>query len=289
MKEIVIETLIDTARTMPYLFVIYIFLEVIQKKIKNLKIESVMLNRFAPLIGSLVGCFPQCGFSSAAATLYTERLIKTGTLISVFLATSDEAIPVLISSNDSSFLIFYVILSKLIIAIVTGYILNYTIFKNEKYDNTKKINVCFNSCECESHHHKDNIKIFSILKNAMYHTIKISLYILVTLFIIDVAIHFIGEAKMSKILFSGNKIVQPIISALIGIIPGCSISVFLSELLMKKQIFYGSAIAGLSTNAGFAYIILFKSLGVKKTLKIILIVFVAGSTFGILLNNLLQY
>lgn len=279
MFDIILETFLDMLKTMPLLFLIYIFLEYIQNIARKRKFSSKKLNSIGPLLGAGAGCIPQCGFSAVAATAYNEKLIRAGTLIAVFLATSDEAIPVLISSGDFA-KIGFIILIKFVIGVIAGYLLNATLFRKESLAEDD-VEVEFNSCEETSHHkHKE-----SILKNAIFHTIKISAYILITMLAINIIIFLIGEEMLKNVLLSGS-IFQPFISALIGLIPGCGVSVILAELLINGSITTGSAIAGLCTGAGFGYIIIIKKQNIKTTIKILLTTYICAVIAGISIDLL---
>ncbi len=279
MIDVLVDTILDTVKTIPFLFVIYLLLEYFQSKAKHMYLPVRKLNKVGPFIGGTLGCIPQCGFSAAAATLYNEKAIKGGTLIAVFLATSDEAIPVLLGSSGRFQLVLAVIGVKLIIGIAIGYILNATVFRYEELSAAKPVEVEFLSCESDRHHkHKGYIT-----QNALSHTIKISIFILVTLLIINSAVYLLGEERFSALLLSGN-VLQPLITALIGLVPGCSVSVLITQLFMNGDLSFGSALAGLSTGAGFGYVILAKKSSLRKTLTIVFTMYVVGVLCGLLLN-----
>jgi len=282
MIDVLIETSIDTLKIIPFLFIIYLFLEFVQKKAGNYKFNAEKLNNWGPLFGGIAGCIPQCGFSASAAALYSEKIIKAGTLIAVFLATSDEAIPLLLSASGQLPKVGILILLKLIISVTAGYILNFTLFRNEKIQSEKQVDIDFDSCESHEHHeHKE-----SFIKNAVHHTLKISLYILGTLLAINLIIFFIGEDRFSAILLSGNFF-QPFVTALLGLIPGCSVSVLITQLFISGELTLGSAIAGLCTGAGFGFMILFRKTDIKNLLKIMGLTYFFAVISGIIIDLIL--
>lgn len=279
MAEMIFETFSDIFKSIPFLFLVYLFLEYMQEKTKDYKVKAKKLDKYGPVLAATAGCVPQCGFSIIAGTLYSNKIIRGGTLIAAFLATSDEAIPIIVSSSGSYKLIGAIIALKLVIGILGGYFLNLTVFRNEIISEQIELDVKFNSCENEEHHtHKT-----AILKNALYHTFRITLFILAVLLLINTAVFYLGEEKISGILLSGS-IFQPFIIALIGMVPGCSTSVLITELLLAGQIPFGSAMAGLCTSTGFGYLIIFKNCNLSKTLKILGLTYLAGAIAGVLLN-----
>ena len=280
MSEVILETVLDTIKTIPFLFVVYVVIELVQKRINAQKIMGKKLDYFGPVLGASVGCIPQCGFSAASAALYNERIIGGGTLIAVFLSTSDEAIPVILSNLDRAELVIYLIVAKIIIAIAAGYLLKFTLFRNEVLAAPKEIEIEYTSCERKEHHEHHG----SVVKDAIYHTIKISAYILVTLLVINVIIFYLGEERLAAVLLS-NSLFQPLITAFIGLVPGCTTSVLLTELMLAGSISFGAGVAGLCTGAGFGYIVLFKgSKNMKTAFKVVGATYVVSAVAGILID-----
>ena len=279
MLEVIIDTLLDTLKAIPFLFAIYFILEAIQSKAGKININAKSMDKIGPIVGAVAGCIPQCGLSAAATAVYSDKLIKGGTLIAVFLATSDEAIPVLLSSLNNWESIFSLLFYKLIIGITFGYILNFTLFSKDELSLKKQISVELDSCEKTEHHSNKG----EFLKHAVFHTTKISIIILSTLLIVNFIIYFAGDDNVSNFLLS-FKGAQPLITAAFGLIPGCGISVILTKLFTEGQITFGSAMAGLSTGAGFGYILLFKSNSLKKSMNILFATYVCGALSGIIIN-----
>ncbi len=279
MLDIIADTVLDTLKTSPYLFLIYLFLEYIQNRLKGFSFNFEKFGKFAPILGAVAGVVPQCGFSSAASALYVKKTIKAGTLVAVFLATSDEAIPVMVARSVGFSSIGVIILIKFVAAIIFGYLLNLTLFKNEQLASEEAEVIEYNSCELHKHHETKS----QYIKNALYHTVKISSIILITMIIINLIIFLLGEKNVSSVLLTGS-VFQPFITAFIGLVPGCSISVLLTELFVSGQVSLGSSVAGLCTGAGFGYIILIKNAPFKQAAFILLLTYVIGVFVGVFVN-----
>ena len=272
MKEIILDTLIDSLKLIPFLLVAFLLLEYIEHKM-NKKTEKMIqkTGKFGPFIGGILGIFPQCGFSVMATNLYGARIITIGTLISIYLTTSDEMLPILISKNVEISVILKIILVKLLVGITVGFICD-LILKKSKND----IETFCNEEHCDCNH--------SIFKSSLKHTINILLFILVFSFILNTLIYYIGEDKLSS-LFTQNIFLGPIISSLIGLIPNCASSVIITELYLDSIISAGSMLSGLLTGSGIALLILFKiNDNLKENIKILSVIYLVGVVTGIIMN-----
>ncbi len=285
MKEIIIDTIIDTTKLLPFLFISYLIIEYIEHK-SSKKLEKILSTsgKYSTVVGAILGCVPQCGFSITASNLYASRVISIGTLIAVFLATSDEAIPVLLSHPQGGIEILKILATKLIIAIIFGLLIDYVISKIHNHkkgvnnehlkDVGEHIHEICSHCDCEH----------GILKSALKHTVEIFLFLLIVTFALNTTIHFIGEENLEKILMS-NNIFQPFIVGIIGLIPNCASSVLLTKLYISGNINFAAIIAGLAVNSGLATIVLFKSnKNIKENIKIISLLYLVGTFSGFLIN-----
>ena len=288
MLHVFFHTLLETAKTIPFLFLVYIIIEVLQAKMAKHSMAMAGMRRFGPILGAAVGCVPQCGFSASFAALYNGGVVGGATLVAVFLSTSDEAIPVMLSQPDQWLNIVYLIISKLVIAIAAGYILQYTLFRKEKRGAPAVVDVEFTSCERQEHHHHSP-RVTRILLHALYHTGKVILFLFVTLLLISLLILWIGEERLQSVLLTGS-VFQPILAGLIGLIPGCAASVTLTQLLLSGSISFGSAIAGLSAGAGFGYIVLLRGCKSKKeSVKIIAVTYFCAAASGMIIDGAARF
>mgnify|MGYP000855923707 CR=1 FL=1 len=271
--EIIIETIVDSLKMLPFLFAAYLIIEYVEHRSAD-KLESFLRGsgKYGAIGGALVGCFPQCGFSVTAANLYVGRVITLGTLIAVFVSTSDEALPILLAHPESYGIILKLILLKTAIALISGLIIDFALRKKQKSgeNNHEHIHEMCKHCNCGH----------SIIKSAISHTLNIFIFILLFSFALNLIIELIGEENLSAVLMS-DTIFQPAIAAIIGFIPNCAASVILTELYLAGKISFGAIIAGLSTGAGVGLAVLFKvNKNLKENAKIMLILFAIGSLAG---------
>ncbi len=273
MKDIIIDTLIDTLKLVPFLFIAFLLIELFEHKFSKKSIKVVESSgKYGPILGSILGIIPQCGFSVMATNLYVTRLITLGTLISIYLSTSDEMLPILISEKAEFSLIIKILLIKLFIGMLAGFIID-KIFK------VKKEKKNYDICEEEHCHCKESI-IISSLK----HTLNIVVFILLINFILNICFNYLGQDYLSKILLK-DSFFGPFISGLIGLIPNCGASVMLTELYINNAINFGSLISGLLTGSGIAIMILFKTnKHFLENLKVIGILYIVGVLSGIIIE-----
>lgn len=279
MLEVIEETLLDSIKLIPFLFIAYLIMEYIEHKTSQKSRETIKKSgKFGPLIGSFLGIFPQCGFSVVATNFYAGRVITLGTLISVYLTTSDEMIPIMISEAVPLWTILKILFVKLVIGIVAGFVIDFVlrlINKNKKIEEENIVDLCeHDHCHCEK----------GILKSSIHHTLSIFVFILIVTFIINIAIYFIGEENISNILLN-KPILGPIVSSLIGLIPNCASSVIITNMYLKNVINVGTMIAGLLVNAGVGLVVLFKTnKKIKENIAIICLLYIVGVISGIVLE-----
>lgn len=274
--EVLQDTAIDTLKLLPFLFITYLIMEYIEHKTSNKIRETIKKSgRFGPLFGAVVGIFPQCGFSVSATNLYAARVISLGTLISVYLATSDEMLPILLTESVPIATILTILGIKLFLGIVAGFIIDFVanVIKKEEEEKIEEI------CEHE-HCHCDK----GIFSSALKHTINIAIFIFVITLILNGIIKFIGEDKISHFI-SSNVILGPVIAGLIGLIPNCASSVILTELFIEKVISMPILISGVAVNAGVGLLVLFKTnKNVKENISIVGLLYGIGVIAGIILE-----
>lgn len=282
------EALIESLNLVPFLFLIFLLIEILEQYFTKKKHLFVFfMKKIGPLFGSLFASIPQCGFSVIASTLYTRRILSRGTLLSVYLATSDEAIPVLISDPSKIYLILPIILIKVFVAILVGYIVDLTVsYKaNEPLVQTNSHSE-HNQEGCCHHHLSDMTKSKELWLHPIKHTFNIFIFILIVSVILGYIISTAGTEENLAKLFLLNSPLQPVLASIIGLIPNCAISVMLTILFLKHTISFGSLIAGLSSAGGLGILVLLTKNNDKKDTAIILGILV---TISSITGLVLQY
>lgn len=275
MKEILIDTILDSIKLIPFLLLAFLIIELIEHRLNN-KTEKIITKskKIGPIIGSILGAIPQCGFSVMATNLYITRIITLGTLISIYLSTSDEMLIIMISEKVPIILIIKILIIKIFFGILYGIIID-IILSKKKQDNKTNYELCDkDNCNCNH----------SIILSAIKHTLHITLFIFIITLIINTIFTLLGEKYLSKILLT-NNILSPLITSLIGLIPNCAASVILTELYLNKAISLGALIGGLLTSSGSSLLILLKNNKNKKeNITIILLLYSLGAISGIIIE-----
>lgn len=273
MQEIILDTVFDCLKILPFLFIAFLIIEFFEHKLSHKTEKTIKkAGKFGPLIGSLLGALPQCGFSVLATNLYITRIISLGTLIAIYLSTSDEMLPILIAEKAPINSILLLIFIKIIIGLVCGFIIDLIIRKENPKEHFE---ICeHDHCDCEH----------GIILSSIKHTIKTLIFIFIITFILNAAFHYIGEDNI-KHIFDKTNLFTPFIAGIIGLIPNCGSSIILTELYIAEILPLSSALAGLLANSGVALLILFKSNpNIKENLKIIGILYLISVITGLLLK-----
>ena len=273
MLDVIKDSLLDVIKLIPFLFIAFLILEYIEHKMSK-KNEKILTNnkKFGPILGGVLGAFPQCGFSAMATKLFSSRVITLGTLIAVYLSTSDEMLPILISNGASIIVILKIIGIKVILGIILGLLID--LFYKRK-ESTKTIHdECIEGhCHCEK----------GIIKSSIHHTISITIYLLITILLLNIIIYYVGEDNIREFLLNNKG--AYFISSLIGLIPNCASSVIMTEIYLSGLISFGSLISGLLTGAGVGLLILFKTnKNLKENIMIVILLYVIGVIFGYLID-----
>lgn len=275
MKEVILDTIVDSLKLIPFLLVAFLIIELLEHKLNN-KTKNILTKskKIGPIIGSLLGVIPQCGFSVMATNLYITRIITLGTLISIYLSTSDEMLIIMISEKVEISLILKILLIKIFFGIVYGLIIDKIINKKKK-DKETNYELCDEE-HCDCNH--------SILLSAIKHTLHITLFIFIITLIINAIFTLLGDNYLSKLLLN-NSILSPFITSLIGLIPNCAASVILTELYLNSTISLGALIGGLLTSSGSSLLVLIKNnKNQKENLSIILLLYTLGVLSGIIIE-----
>lgn len=268
----------DTVRLLPLLAAVYFFVSFLEYRYGD-RMGSFLahFHKFGPVLGAMLGCIPQCGFSVIASALYVKRVISIGTLLAVFLSTSDEAVPILLSMPDKAHLVGILIIIKVAIAVTAGMTVDLVLhsMKISKLKKAASIDViCENAIMghsgCCSHGvDKERSKIKSLLIHPLWHTAKIFVFLFVLSAALNYSVCLIGEKRIEGLLLNGS-IFQPFLASVIGLIPNCFASVLLAGLFAKGAISFGSMVAGLCAGAGLGMLVLVKeNKDTKDTVSII--------------------
>ncbi len=267
--DVIYDTLIDGLRILPFLFLTYLAMECLEHWTGGRMQEIVRKSgKAGPAIGGLLGIFPQCGFSAAAANLYAGKVITLGTLLAVFLSTSDEMLPIMISENAGISLIAKILLTKLIFAVAVGFLAD-VLFPKKGEPQIGHF--------CEKHHcHCEK----GIWRSAANHTWKIFLYLLAVSLILNFVIATIGEDTMASFV-SNRPVLGLFAAAIVGMIPNCASSVVLTHLYLGGVLGAGPLFAGLLAGSGVGYLVLLRVNEDKKdNLRIFALLYGVGVAAG---------
>lgn len=273
--DAVMDTTFDCLKMLPFLFVAFILIEALEHYSSDFTAKALAkVGKAGPVVGAVAGCVPQCGFSVMAANLYAGGIISVGTLLSVFIATSDEAILIIMSNPERIREVGVLLAAKVIIAVTAGYIID-IFFRNQIATVKERGNLC-KDCGCDE-------EDAGIWKPAWHHTIRIFIYLFIFTGILNLCIEVFGIEQLSKFLL-GNTIFQPVIAAIIGLIPNCAASVILTQLYLNGAISFASVIAGLCTGAGVGLVVLFKmNRNRRENLKIVGVLFLVAVAAGMII------
>ena len=245
--DVIKDSFIDSIRLVPFLFVTYVIMEFLEHKAGE-KMQAVIrgAGKGGPVIGGILGVFPQCGFSTAASNLYAGKIITIGTLVAVFLSTSDEMLPIMISENAGAKMIISILLLKAVVAVTAGFAADFIFRKNKTEMQIGHL--------CEQHHcHCEN----GIWKSALRHTLEIFLYILLVSLVLNFLIALIGEDVLGSMILD-RPLIGILIAGLVGFIPNCAASVIITQLYLRGVLGAGALVAGLLTGTGVGYLVLLK-------------------------------
>lgn len=277
MLDCLIDGLLDTLKLLPYLFITFILIELIEHKLNKKSNKLLKENKkYGVVLGSILGALPQCGFSTMASNLFSSRVITIGTLIAIFLSTSDEMLPIMISERVDILLLLKIIGFKILVGIIIGFIVD-VIHKRKNEDLKENIHKL---CE-EGHCHCNEKGIFI---SSIKHTLEIAFFILIANILINIIIFKIGEENISNLLLNKN-ILTYFISSLVGLIPNCASSVIITKLYLSKLISIGQLLSGLLTGSGLGILLLFKTnKNIKENLSVLGIIYFVGVLIGIIVD-----
>lgn len=270
-------TLSDIVQAIPILLIVYALLYWIENRLRSTPALLEKSAEFGPVVGALAGLIPQCGFSAAAAALFGDGFLAPATLVAVFLATSDEALPILLSEGASGAEIAALFGSKFVLAVVSGYILRLIWGRQKNRSHEIEIDM-EGGCGCGCDH--------GPLRGILGRTLETTILLFVITFVLELAVHGIGTDRLATIMLK-DSVFQPIICAVIGLIPSCAISVVLTQLYTSGVIGMGSLIAGLSTGAGFGYMVLLGNENGRRHARPIILATLAFAIIGGIITHFL--
>ncbi len=280
MLDVILDTLIDSIKLVPFLFLTYLAMEYLEHKAGEKTTHMVRkAGKLGPLIGGVAGVLPQCGFSAAASNLYAGRVITLGTLIAIYLSTSDEMLPILISEKMDLRFVLGVLAAKAVIGAVAGFVIDLLIREQEvhhhghEHEEEEHIHeICeHDNCHCEQD---------GIFLSAVKHTLQITFFIMIIGFVLNVVLHFVGEDALANLILN-RPALGPVLAGLVGLIPNCAASVTVTQLYLRGVISLGAMMSGLLVGAGVGLLVLFRvNPDKKENLKIIGILYVIGVFMG---------
>lgn len=273
------DTLIDGIKLLPFLFVTYVVMEYIEHKTSQ-KAQKLIgqSGKWGPALGGVLGIVPQCGFSAAASSLYAGRIITLGTLFAVYLSTSDEMLPILISEQAQWSVIIKILVIKAAIGVLCGFAID--LFLRKKSGRTGEELRIEHVCDHEHCHCREG----KILRPALNHTLQIFAFILLFSFALNLGIGLVGEDTLAAFV-SGRPVIGPLLAGLVGLIPNCAASVVLTQLYLEGILGAGAMMAGLLPGCGIGLLVLFRvNDDLKQNIRITLLLYVIGVAAGTLLE-----
>lgn len=268
----------DSIKILPFLFLTYLIMEFLEEKnSQKINLWLQKAGKSGPVIGAFLGMIPQCGMSTVASNLYAGKIISVGTLLAVFLSTSDEMLPIMISRSVEGSIIAKVLISKVIIAVLAGLLVDWACCKLKKVKNQEmKIH---DFCEHEHCHCEDGI-----LKSALRHTLQIFFFVFLVTVVVNIGIEIAGEEQLADFILN-RPVLGPILAGIIGLIPNCAASVVITQMYLDGMMSFGTMMAGLLVGAGVGSLILLRvNEDRKESFRIIGLLYVIGIVSGVILN-----
>lgn len=316
LQHVIEHTLEHSISIVPFLLLTYLAMEYIEHKAED-KVQSAIkkAGSFGPVVGAVLGAVPQCGFSTAASNFYAGRVITLGTLMAIYLSTSDEMLPILLSNQVGVAVIFKLLGIKIVIGMAAGLLIDAAMRGRHK-----RVLEGSDNCKQDAHehhghghdhdhnhhshhhghedHHHNNTPIHELCEqenchcergifvSAVIHTVKIFLYILVITFVLNLVIELVGKETLTGLLMN-RPVLGPLLAGVVGLIPNCASSVVITQLFLSGTLGLGSMMAGLLVNAGVGVLVLFRvNRHRKENLTIVGMLYVIGVVAGIVLDLL---
>lgn len=287
MGEVLLDALLDSLKIFPFLFLMYLIIEVLEHRTKISRNSNVLRGRLAPLLGAATGLIPQCGFSVMAAKLYDRRLIRTGTVLAVFLATSDEALILLLSSGTAAIAVMPLVAVKFLVAVGVGYAAN-ALCRKELLEELPEGEEVHGSACGHDHDGEGDSAARRYFVHPLLHSLQIFAYLLLVNVAFGVLLYYVGEERIAAFL-DNTFWLQPLIAAVVGLIPNCASSVLITGAFIDGYLTFGAMVAGLCVNAGLGFVVLFKNIRQwKRNLLLLAVLFVIGLAAGYATAGVMQ-
>ena len=273
MWDAILDALLDAVKLVPFLFLTYLAMEYMEHKTgEGAQRLMKKAGRLGPVIGGILGIAPQCGFSAAASNLYAGRVITLGTLMAVYLSTSDEMLPILISEKAPFEVIWKLLLAKALIGMAAGVLIDLVLYRKESEEHEHIHDICEQEhCHCEQ----------GIFRSALSHTAQITLFIFAIGIVLNLILYYVGEEALGSLILN-RKILGPVLAGLVGLLPNCAGSVVITTLYLQGAMGLGGALAGLLTGSGVGLLVLFRvNHNRKENLRILGLLYAIGVTVGI--------
>lgn len=285
MKDVLLDALLDSLKMLPFLIVIYIVIELFEEKTVKF-FKNKHSKNMGPLLGAGFGLIPQCGFGVVTTKLFSKRYITIGTLIAIYVATSDEAIPMIIANPQKIGILLPFILIKVGYAILLGYFIDLILRKREIKE---KIEEDEHVQGCCGHEVGEKKGFKEILVHPLLHSLKLFAYILIINIAFGVLIFYVGEENIKSFL-EKSIFLQPLLATFIGLIPNCAASVLITEMYLSGLLTFGACLAGLTANNGIAVAILFKeNKNIKENFSILGFMLFSGLLIGYLVTLVMTF
>jgi len=276
--DILQDSVLDTLKLIPFLFLTYLAMEALEHKAGNRSRAAVeRAGHAGPAVGALLGTLPQCGFSAAASTLYAGRVVTIGTLLAVFLSTSDEMLRIFIAEQVDPVLILQIVAMKAAIGMIMGFAIDGILHaRRHAADEGMRIHDL-----CEQDHCGCDEEGEGVFKSALHHTLQVTLFIFLITFALAALIAVVGEDALGAFI-SANPTLSVFASALVGLIPNCGASVVLTELYLDGALGFGEMMAGLLVSAGIGLLVLLRTnRHAKQNAIIVVLLFFIGAAWGL--------
>lgn len=284
--HIIEHSIVDSLKLVPFLFLTYLAMEYLEHKAGDKVVKLVhKAGKMGPLVGGIAGAAPQCGFSAAASNLYAGRIISMGTLIAIYLSTSDEMLPILISEKQPIDMIAKLLLTKVIIGVIAGFVIDFIFSKREhdhehSHDHDEHAHIhemCeHDHCQCEK----------GIFRSAVSHTLQITFFILLITFALNLVLHLVGEDVLAQLVLN-RPVLGPVLAGIVGLIPNCASSVAITQLYLGGALSAGAMMSGLLVGSGVGLLVLFRvNHNKKENFSIIGLLYMIGVLSGIVIELL---